>query len=64
MKKFFVWSLIVMTLLIGTFCCISYLNVGGMQWYHLFLLAGAQILFIPALQWWRDFFYGLFDLKQ
>ena len=63
MKKLFTWMLIVSALFMGTVCYIGYLSLEKMQWYHLYLLAGAQLLFLPALMWWKRFFYDLFEIN-
>ena len=62
MKKFFINVLIFIIILIGWTSTALYFKLPGFNWYHYILGIVVQIILLPALFWWKDYFYELFDI--
>lgn len=60
MKKFFVILLILIVLGIGYLSTAYYFIIPKFQWYHILLLLGSHIITVPAIIFWKNYFYDLF----
>ena len=64
MKKFFISLLIIGVVLLGNICGALLYTIGGFSWYHIIFIIGYWLLIIPAISWWQEFFYELFEVKD
>lgn len=60
MKQFWAIFLTFLFFSIGTISIAFYYMLSGFLWYHVFLLLGSQIISLPALIFWEDYFTNLF----
>lgn len=64
MKKFYAWVLITIINLCGNVCMSLYMSIKGFEWYHILLMIGGWVIVIPAINWWRDYFFDLFNVED
>lgn len=62
MKTFFISILVILIFSTGIGCISLFVAVKGFGWYHIIFLIGTFLITIPALSWWREFLYKLFDV--
>jgi hypothetical protein len=63
MKKFFITLLIFGVILLGNVCGAFLYMLKGFSWYHIIFMIGYWLLLIPAISWWKKFFYNLFEVE-
>lgn len=62
MKRFFAWVLIIIIFFIGIFCFTFAMTTDG--WVTILLMIGTTVITVPAMNWWKDYFYNLFDIEN
>lgn len=64
MKKFYAWVLVYLISFVGMMCVGMIGNIAKKDWLGLLILIGSMVVAIPAINWWRDYFYKIFDIKN
>lgn len=62
MKRFFAWVLIIIIFFVGIFCFTFGFTTDG--WVSILLMIGTIVITVPAMNWWKDYFYDLFDIED
>ena len=60
MKTVFIYLTAFIINSIGTICMGLFFTASGFKWYHLFLLIGSQLIYIPAFNHWINYFKNLY----
>lgn len=62
MKKFFIYLLIIGVILLGNVCGALFYMIKGFSWYHIIFMIGYWLLIVPAISWWQEFLFNLFEI--